>query len=80
MKFTWLFEHSKESEDFFKRYCGNKFGEGVYLARLDDVKIADKLTGEIIRSAYALRFKTSFLNYLLFKHKWKNKQFFIGWK
>lgn len=80
MKFTWLFKHTKESEDFFKRYAGKKFGEGVYLARLDDVKIMDKLTGKIEGSAYALRFKTSFLNYLRFKRKWNEKQFFLGWK
>jgi len=80
MKFTWLFKHTKESEDFFKRYAGKKFGEGVYLVRLDDVKIMDKLTDEIKGSAYALRFKTSFFNYLRFKRKWNEKQFFLGWK
>lgn len=80
MKFTWLFVRDEGTEDFFKRYCGDKFGEGVYLARLDPVDIVDKLTGEFQRPAYALRFKTSFLNYLRFKHKWKFKQFFLGWK
>lgn len=80
MKFAWLFKHTKETEDFFKRYAGKKFGEGVYLARLDDVKIADALTGEIKYSLYAFRFKTSLLNYLRFKRKWSDKEFFLGWK
>lgn len=70
MKFAWLFKHTKETEDFFKRYAGKKFGEGVYLARLDDVKIADALTGEIKYSLYAFRFK----------RKWSDKEFFLGWK
>ena len=80
MKFTLVFKRSKGTEDFFEQFAGKNFAKGVALVRLDKVDIVDKSTGEFCKPAYALRCKSSYLNYLRFKDDWKASAVVPGWK
>lgn len=80
MKFTMIFERSKETEDFFNKYKGRAYGDGVNLVRLDAVKIIDKTTGAFVKPAYALRCKSSIFNYFKNRKLMSNATHRIGWK
>lgn len=80
MKFTMVMLRSKKTEDFFKQYRGRAIGDGINLVRLDKVNIVDKCTGAFIKPAYALRCKSSIINYLRHRKNWNFTTHRIGWK
>ena len=80
MKFTLVMKRCKETEDYFKRYSGKAFGDGSSLLRLDAVDLVDTLTGGFYKPAYALRCKSSILDYLRFKKWWASCPIIPGWK